>query len=106
MSRMPALSTSYREAGDELSGSRGMSDLDQQVAALRTRIDSHHRARLQAEADRNRAQGALSAAWSALQAEFPEVHDIAEAQSLLGQLEAAAAAEVARVTAVLEAAGG
>jgi hypothetical protein len=83
-----------------------VTDLDQQVAALKARIDNHHRARLAAETARNQAQGALNAAWSALTAEFPGVGDIAQAQALLEQLEESAAAEVAKVTAALESAGG
>jgi hypothetical protein len=83
-----------------------MPDLDQQVAALQQRVKHHQRAQLEAEAQRNQAQGQLQAAQAALAAEFPGITTHADGQALLAQLDAAVAAEVSKVTTALEAAGG
>lgn len=80
--------------------------LDEQVAQAKQRVEIARRQKAQTEHSRGVAQAALRQAQEQLAAEFPGITTPGAAQALREQLEAEAAAEVARVEAALAAAGG
>lgn len=76
-------------------------DLDADVAALKTRLAAAQRARIRAEGERDAAKAAADAARDQLARDFG-VHTVDEAKAMLARLEAELAAEVAAISAALD----